>query len=264
MNGIGRRLSALFVVTVVATAMLGAAHTLWYENLKISAQVSATELDGQIRCGAVSDNEDLDEWQWPPPPSNVFPPHTQYPHGPLLGPGGTLKDVATGPVSSNPSPPDFHEWSIVVGNAYPGFAFDCEVELRNNAPLPWHVETMAITVEECELPGGPCVVVDAWELECGVGGYGCEWGDLGINPPNYPDGLDEWSPIYATIESFLGCQVHQGQIKSSSLFIGVNQSAKENTRYVITLSYQVNQWNESGWYGCGRDNPNRDGPVVPE
>jgi hypothetical protein len=52
-----------------------------------------------------------------------------------------------------------------------------------------------------------------------------------------------------------GCQVHQNQNIQSSLFVGINQPAKENTKYVIELHYQVNQWNESAWNGCNQPKP---------
>jgi len=261
MNGLGRKASFLALAAILATALLGSAYTLWYEDLQFTAQVSTTSLDGQIRCGTISDNEDAN-WPALPPPSGVFPPHTEYPQGPLLGPGGTLKDVATGPVSSNASPPGtFHNWSVVVANAYPGYALDCEVEVRNNAPLPWHVEDIQIVVEECELPAGPCVVLGpppaSQVTTCPLGSAtDCTWGDLGINPPTgYPGGLGNWSPLFVEVANWEGCQVHQNQDLEASLFIGVNQPAKENTKYVITLKYTINQWNESAWTGCSQPKP---------
>lgn len=245
MKGLGTKATFLFLSLTLATAVLGSAYTLWFEDLRLEANVTTTTLDGEILCGQVGDNEATN---WPAPPSGQDP-FGEYPEGPKLGPGGTLKDVATSIVSDGGE--DFpHEWSLIVGNTYPGYALDCEVEIFNTAPLPWHVEDMTVTVEECEVPNGPCVLLDAWELVCDLD-EDCTWGDLGINPPNYPDGLDEWSPVYVEVESFLGCQLHQGDDLAASLFIGVNQSAKENVKYVITLSYQVNQWNESIWDGCG-------------
>ncbi len=256
MHILGRQASSLAMVLVMSTALVGAAYTLWYEDVQISATVATTSLDGRIRCGALADSEDADEWPWPPPPSDDFPPHTEYPLGPLLGPGGTPKDVAVGPVSSGSAP--YHEWSVTVSNAYPGYAFDCEVELLNNAPLPWHVENIEIVVQECPLPAGPCTTMvppPASQItNCPVAtSSDCTWGDLGINPPvGHPGGLANWSPVFVEVENWEGCQVHQNQDLEASLFVGINQPAKENTKYVITVTYTVNQWNESAWNGCNQ------------
>jgi|GEM_PF-6254894 len=247
MNALGKKASFVALALVIATALAGSAYTLWYEDVQITAQVSTTELDGRIRCGSVTDNENPN-WPATPPPSDDFPPHTHYPQA------DPLKDVAVGPTSSGSAP--FHTWSITVTNTYPGWALDCEVEVRNNAPLPWHVENIDIKVEECVLPAGPCTVLTpppaSQTTTCPVtSNSDCTWGDLGINPPPlYPGGLANWSPIYVEVENWEGCQVHQNQDLEASLFIGVNQPAKENTKYVITLTYTVNQWNESAWEGC--------------
>jgi hypothetical protein len=117
------------------------------------------------------------------------------------------------------------------------------------------VENIEFTVEKCELPAGPCTPLGpppaSQTTTCPiVSNSDCTWGDLGINPPDYPDGLEDWSPIYLEVENWEGCQVHQNQDLDASLFIGVNQSAKENTKYVISVTYTVNQWNESAWEGC--------------
>jgi hypothetical protein len=246
MNALGRKSAFLALLLVMATAVAGSAYTLWFEDLQLNVQATTTSLDGRIRCGTVSDNENP-VWPATPPPSNDFPPHSEYPQA------DPLKNVAVGPTSTGSSP--FHTWSIVVSNTYPGWALDCEVEVRNNAPLPWHLETIVIKVEECVVPSGPCTTLTpppaSQVTNCPVAAFTkCTWGDLGINPPDYPDGLDDWSPIYVEAPNWQGCQVHQNGVLEGSMFIGVNQSAKENTKYVITVTYTVNQWNESVWDGC--------------
>jgi hypothetical protein len=267
MNALGRKSAFLAILLVFATALAGSAYTLWFEDLQLNVQANTTSLDGRIRCGIVGDNENLN---WPSPPDNhpVFDqPHSSYPEGPLLGPGGTLKDVATGPVSDRPDG-DPHQWSVTIGNAYPGYAYDCEVEILNTAPLPWHVEDIQIVVEECPVPTGPCTTLvpppNSQVTNCPLVALSdCTWGDLGINPPSgHPGGLANWSPIYAEVANWEGCQVHQGIDLEASLFIGINQPAKENTKYVITLTYTVNQWNESVWNGCTQPKPTPgSGPV---
>lgn len=250
MTGLGRRVSALAIIAVVATALLGSAYTLWYEDLVLQTVVETGTLDGEIGCGSAIDNE-ISNWRSPP---SFQPPHGGYPEA------VPLKDVAVGPFSDGGD--DFpHEWVIAVSNTYPGYALDCEVEIINTGTVPWHVENIAIKVEECETPAGPCTEIvpgpAEWATDCPTdqSGADCMWGNFGISPPNYPDGLDEWSPVFVEVENWTGCQVHANNDLEASLFIGVNQSALELTTYRITLTYTLNQWNESAYIGCTNNGP---------
>lgn len=245
MTGLGRRVSALAIIAVVATALLGSAYTLWYEDLVLETRIETGTLSGAIYCGAISDNE-AETWSSPPVD---FPPHGEYPRA------NPLKTVAAGPSSS--AGPDYpNQWVINISNAYPGYAMDCEVHTRNTGTVPWHVESIIFKVEKCETASGPCVEIvpgpQEWQTDCpdDQTGADCTWGNLGISPPNFPDGLDTWSPLYAGIENALGCQVHQNGDLESSLFIGVNQSAEESSFYRVTLTFTLNQWNESAYSGC--------------
>jgi hypothetical protein len=247
MNALGKRAGFLALVLVMSTALVGAAYTLWYEDVQISATVATTSLDGEIICGTVDDNE---QQGWPAPPS-TGDPQGEYPEA------VPLKDVATEPLSDG-GPGFPHEWQISVTNAYPGYAMDCEVEIENTAPLPWHVENIEVVVQECPLPAGPCTTLipppASQTTTCPVANNSdCTWGDLGINPPvGHPGGLANWSPLYLEFENWEGCQIHQGDDLEASFFVGINQPAKENTKYVITVTYTVNQWNESAWNGCNQ------------
>lgn len=248
MKGLGRRASFLAIVAVFATALMGAAYTLWYEDLTLHAEVAAGELDGQIICGTQSDNDDS---------SN--PANTTSAGYPDPNPGNlVVKDIGeidfSGPDANAPDPEQ--AWIITVSNAYPGYALDCEIELYNTGSVIWHVETQIIEVSSTDDPAGnysgnPCPVTN----------NNCTAGNIGT-PPNPFD--PQYPPIFVRLGDARGCQIHPGDPTTKSLIIGVNQSAKENATYHILVKYQINQWNESNWYGCDVDNPNRPGPVVPQ
>ena len=255
MKGLGRKASFLAVVAVVATAVVGSAYSLWYQDLSTTQDITTATLDAQITCTQPTENEDS---QWA-----VVGPFVQaYPKA------NPLKEVASVTVLPQTSP--FHTAELDISNAYPGYAWDCEAHIYNTGPLPWHLEDLVINVLECDSDGLHCVPVASppppasWAMQCDA--YSCWWGNLGISPPAFPAGLETWSPFYVAIPNWEGCQVHNTNLggvgNGGSLQFGVNQSAKQHTRYKITIQYQVNQWNESSWTGCGNLKPGATGPTL--
>jgi hypothetical protein len=230
---------------VFAVAAIGSAYSLWFEDVQLNTTASTVSLDGGIFCSPLGDNE-VAGW----PPSFGGPFYAAYPNPAIL------KDV--GQASIVVPQANQHHAEITVTNAYPGYAVDCQVHVINTAPVPWHIENMQFTVQQCNSAGANCTPLipgpSAWTTTCQVGGN-CSWGNLGINPPNYPLGLDTWSPVYAAVEDREGCQVHQYNSVAGSVMLGINQSALENVQYKISLDYTVNQWNESQWQGCGQLRP---------
>jgi hypothetical protein len=242
MNALGRKPAFLALVLLAATAVVGSAYTLWYEQLQINTTVSTTTLDASIACSPPGENEDA---QW-----SSFLPFSKYPKpNPLKEVGSVVLEEQDGP----------HLVELTIEDAYPGYAFDCEVHIVNTDPLPWHMESVQIVVEECDENGENCEVLGppptSWATSCV--GFSCTWGNSGVNPPNYPAGLDTWSPLFAYVTNWQGCQVHQGDEFGlpGSFFVGINQSAKENTVYKVSVVFQVNQWNESAWNGCFQPKP---------
>lgn len=243
MKGLGKRASFLALATILGTALLGSAYTLWYEQMEVDLAVSTTTLDASISCIDPADNESL---KWP----TTGPLFQAYPAAP------TIKDEADAEIVVQP---DYHRVEFLVSNAYPGYAWDCEVHIFNIAPLPWHLEDIQFSVEECDLLETNCVTLPqppaTWSTICQPGV--CFWGNLGVNPPGYPAGLDTWSPVFAAVTNWEGCQEHEENFfgLSGSFFVGINQSAKELTKYKLVVTYQVNQWNESAWTGCNQPKP---------
>lgn len=251
MKGLGRKASFLAIVAVLATALFGSAYSLWFEELSATTNITTSSLDAQITCTDARDNELA---SWPV----VGPFFQAYPKA------NPLKDVASASVL--PQTPPFHSVELQISNAYPGYAWDCEVEVSNTAAVPWHLEDLKVTVLECDVDGENCAPVQpasgAWTTQCPVFSGICFWGNRGINPPTYPNGLENWSPLYVDVNNWKGCQIHEPYWLSGSLHIGVNQSAKQSTKYKLLIEYQVNQWNESGYTGvCGQLKPGSTGPA---
>ncbi|MBX7111278.1 MAG: hypothetical protein K1X87_05450 [Dehalococcoidia bacterium] len=110
-----RMLGALMIVALLATALLGAAGTTWYEGLTASASVATTSLDASVSCSSLSETD---------PNNNVAP-----------------TSAANGT----------YGWQLTLPGAYAGYALSCNYTITNTAPVAWHVETLTVVVTA---PGG--------------------------------------------------------------------------------------------------------------
>ncbi len=217
MKGLGRKVSFLAVAAVIATALLGAAYTLWYENLTLNATVSTGTLDGKIICSITGDNDELaggaiiEGYPAPVPLKDI----------------GEIVSSAPDPAGNN------HAWLISVTNAYPGYAFDCEYTIRNTGSVPWHVEVeqLVVTRDDGTPLFGTCT------------GFRCIYGEIAPTDPTK-------SEVFVDAGNWQGCQFHANEYDHDSFIVGINQAAKEHAIYKIQLKFQLNQWNESGWSDC--------------
>jgi len=242
MAGLGRKLSFLLAVAVIATATLGAAHTLWYEDLDLHTQVQTGTLDATIVCGVPGDNENP---AWPSPPG-LAQPFASYPKA------DPLKDVAS-PITVEAT--SQYIYSLSVENAYPGYMLNCEYHGQNLGSVAVHVEQILIRVTRQQEGEA--------DVDLGFGvceGNFCRYGDRGVNPPNPGD---EWSEVWAQVANDEGCQLHTEEEVNGSFFVGINQPAHEEVTYLIEVIFQLNQWNESGWWGCGDPKQDPVQPVLP-
>jgi hypothetical protein len=222
---------------LLATTLSAAGFSMFYEELTAKATVTTGTLDGSVVCANGADNEATG---WP-----TGQPYDSYPA--LEHP----VDIAGGGVQQ----PDVQHLTIELKDAYPGYAYRCEVRVQNTGTVAWHLENVAYIVQKCDANGKHCApllpgpsIHASWTTHCD--GSVCAWGDLGVAPPS-PHPLTDWSPIYASVKDQEGCQVHADDPSLTAwLLVGVNGSAEENAVYKISLSYQLKQWNESAWYGC--------------
>ena len=222
MKGFAHRVSFLALAAFIATAVLGAAYSLWFENLHASANISTGTLDAKIVCGLPLDNENA---TW----ATLYPasPYLNYPAS------SPLKSIAT---VSNGSANGDHEWTLTVSGAYPGYMFECGVTITNIGTVPWHLETQSILITSSD---GTNITVDC------SGAYNSACSD---GAPGYHTNTNT---IYAETEDVEGCQIHAGHDLSTKLFVGVNEAAHDSATYHVTLKFTVNQWNESAFDSCG-------------
>ena len=223
----------LAIAFVGALTLVAVANALWFQVLTLKTTAATGDLRGKWQRVSCVDNE----------PPNPFP-----------GPGDPFpiqnKDVghSTRTIGDEVS-------QIIVTNGYPGYAIDCEVEVRSTGTVPIHVERVLMTIDDPSTPQNPdfakeCLTTDGF-CQTMLGGP-----DLyDLDPLTPPD------PVYAEIDGvLLGCQLHTNDRATGSFIFGVRQPAKEKTTYVINLYVQFNQWNESAWTGC---NTPKKTPIVP-
>lgn len=236
MKGLGRRASFLAFCALLTTALCATAFSVFYQELIANATVTTGTLDGSVVCASGTDNEAAG---WP-----TAAPYDSYPA--LEHP----VDVATSGVKQ----PDVQHLEIEFKKAYPGYAYRCEVRVENTGTVAWHLENVLYIVQKCDEHGEHCApllpgpsIHASWTTHCD--GSTCAWGDLGVKPPAAH--ANDWSPIYASIKDQEGCQVHaEDPALTAWLLVGINDPAEQKSVYKISLSYQLEQWNESAWYGC--------------
>lgn len=237
-----KRVSFLAIVMVVAIATLGAAYTLWYEDLSLHADVSTGTLDASITCRGLGDNDsgNTNHPLYPDPGKDI---------GVVGGIGTAPKDLDLVPPSTDDD--TNHGFLITVTNAYPGYFFDCEFDLENTGNVAWHIESFTVEVHKNGVALTPPLPLDCGNALPGTRPF-CELGELKLTGPNGdPNPFDPNStPLFITYHDMSGCQVHGGDKETASLEIGVNQAAMENSTYEIWLFFTVNQWNESDWQTC--------------
>jgi len=232
-------LALLALGLVGAVALLAVANALWFQVLTINVNASTSELKVGWQGFVCSDNEPGGTFVsagWPRQTKDVgnFTP-------PQLDPTGSFF----------PDPAE-----ITVTNAYPGYAIDCEVEFANLGPVPVHLERILILIDDPATPQNPDFVTECLSNSCKTFANGPDLYDTSPLTPG--------DPFYAELVGVpVGCQFHQGDSDGGSFKFGVRQSAREQTTYTIQLKLEFNQWNESGWTGCGTPKNNPVTPVLP-
>ena len=220
-------------------ALIAVANALWFQVLTINAKVTTSELKVGWQGFVCSDTE----------PSGTFTS--------AGGPRQTTEVASFTPPQLDPTFTFFPDpVTITVVNAYPGYAVDCEVEFVNLAPVPVHLERVVITVDDPTTLINPDYTTECLDGTCKTFANGPDLYDL--NPLTPPD------PTYEELVGIpVGCQFEQEGTEGGSFKFGVRQSAKEQTTYIIKLSLQFNQWNESGFTGCNTPKHVPPTPVLP-
>jgi hypothetical protein len=150
MNG-KRRLPLGFLAAglLMALAAVGIVNGLWSKNLVINGEVTTGDLEVEwSRVGVC-----LEFWTWPDEPE-AFPDD----FGEFLG-----KDVGWFTVAINQT--DRQILEIEVHNAYPSYAFDCELHWENTGSIPVNFIDYDVVFEgsSCDRSGTDEIIFD-----CGV------------------------------------------------------------------------------------------------
>jgi hypothetical protein len=229
-----RPLMVLGTALVLGLALVAVANALWFQTLTLHANVSTAELRVKWTGASCTENElngtgdpfTIDGW---PNPSKQVASFTKI----------VTADSIT----------------LTVVNGYPGYGIDCEIHPQDVGNVPVHLERWVITVDDPGTPANP-----DWIFECTT--TSCQTRPTG--PELYlPDGDPIYVQLKAGLDNTLGCQLHPGNELTESFLLGIRQPAKEHTTYIVKLSAQFNQWNESGWNGCGSPKTTPVVPVLP-
>ena len=226
MKGLGRKTSLLLVLAVIATALTGAAYSLWYEDVAVNAQVATGNLDVTFSRFQCDESEDADR------------------EGEYFDDGYYYVAKEVGSFTSTNTPSD--SLTLTITNGYPGYAVDCKVDVQNIGNVPVHVEREFFDFD-LDNDGD----FDDLHIECTASGGFQQPDCRNLNPVTFPwTSTANTAPIYTRWVNGLGCQLHTGDRNAGDLFIGIRQPAAENTTYRVRMTFQFNQWNESGWSGC--------------
>lgn len=124
-----------------------------------------------------------------------------------------------------------YHWQLGVSGMYPGYSLTCNYTIANTALVPWHVEALTIVVTD------PASVQTS--ATCTLGGA-CTYTGTNFN---------------ITLPDVRGCQVHQTPTTGSTLtgaFVLTSTVAPATAAtWTVRVTYQVNQWNDSRYSGCG-------------
>lgn len=239
MKGLGRHVSTLAIVAVMATAVLGAAYTLWYEKLTLNSEITTGTLDVSWSVFNCLENEDAGEITG-----------SNFDDGFVW----VAKEVGSFVRSPLPLPQD--ELILTISGAYPGYAVDCKLDYKNLGTVPVHVEREFLDFD-LDNDGE----FDDLHIECTA--VGIQQDCRNLDPLANPwESTTNPSPVYTRWVNGLGCQLHQNDRGSGDLFIGIRQPAAENATYRVRFTVQFNQWNESGWNNCAAPKTNPAQPVT--
>jgi hypothetical protein len=107
MTGPGHKASFLALTALLAAVLLGAAYTLWFEDLEISAQVNTGTLDAGLICDEIA-----------------------------------IPETAEAVAAANGT----HEYNITVSGVAAGDTVQCSLTITNAGTVAWHLEGQVLTV----------------------------------------------------------------------------------------------------------------------
>jgi len=198
------KITALFIISVMALAGTSVGYALWSENLYINGTINTGELCAEFSYVTVSD------------PYSAAGERIDYVCDdgfdnirPVVPP----KDVGwmTGDISA-----DGHTMTIAYNNVYPGYYGNVNFHLKNCGTIPWHYDHINLYCNG--------IYMDTWTSGTFI--YACN---------------DDYEIYYG---NHLGDQVHPGIFLDISFAIHIFQGAEQGAIYTFTLEPVVIQYNE--------------------
>jgi len=190
--------AVLLLALAAATLGLGYAHWTWVLTDEGTVQTGAFE-------GAWTWASCTEFNSWPDPP---------------MSPGdfGEAEGKEVGSTTSYPDPDDPSIMHMIVDNAYPSYAVDCQVHFHNTGTIPWIIRGTTIVptsanLENCTLSGNQMKTLTCDELTVG-----------------YADGI--------------GSQIDPGDGSAGSVTLHVEQLADPESTYEFQVRICVSNWNE--------------------
>jgi len=235
-----RHTVVLMTVAVIAVGLLGAAYTLWYENLTLNANVSTGTFDV--------------DWSIEAPPVPVVSTNLGVDYRPFTAAEALKATQCTASITTNDAPgqandvADDNVLTLTAANLYPYAGCDFLIDIHSQGTVPAHVAMTALTglgpnyelYPTCGYPGFPACddarafTITVLNAETDPNRASCERLATGL-------GLNG---SFAPAE--LGTQLHTGEELVCGLRFALKQvSNVEGMSFSWRMDLKAHQWNET-------------------
>ena len=261
-----RHTGVLMMVGVVALGLLGAAYTLWYEDLQLTATVSTGTFDADLSLhdltAAPDDNEGrpvVAQVGLNPPTvatllhSNVQANYDLFGAFPTNKPATTcdaeLSSFGTVPANANDAVDD-NLLELTMTGLYPYAGCEYEIDFHNDGTVPLHAAITSVTLLECT-PGIDNILGTPDDVCSSVAA--APW-SIGLDPSQTD--LAQCVAALGAIATFSGAQqiqdsegplqLHENDevVCRFKLILDQDPDA-ENKLYKFAATYRAYQWNEA-------------------
>ena len=248
-----RHSGVLMMVAVVALGLLGAAYTLWYEDLQLNATVTTGTFDADVSVHDIgpNDNEGLPVVaQVGANPASVpsllasnYAAFGPFPVGKPATTCDASESTGGAPLTANDATDD-NVLTLTMGGLYPYAGCEYDINIDNlQGSVPFHVAITNVTLEECEdNTFAACDPIAAAPWSIGL-----------ANPQT---DLAECAAFLGAIPTFDGpeqievasipVQIHNGEELRCRFKLILDQDpTAEGNFYKFTATYRAYQWNEA-------------------
>lgn len=240
-----RHTGVLMMLGVVALGLIGAAYTLWYENLELTATVSTGtfDVDGSVHGAAVpvvslnNGGTYLTTAQ-----AAVATGQSEAVIGSKMPSCTQAVGTDTDPANNNDDQDiDNNVVQLTASNLYPFAGCRYIIDIHNTGTVPAHVALTNVTLTCTAVaphlcPPPPLAPWTNTLLPVSVGGTSnlaqCQ---------AFLGAIATWNGNDVEIP---GIQLHAGNELACEFILALDQADVEGTTWVFTASYTAHQWNE--------------------